>query len=125
MDSRNLAAIGQTLAAPNIWLCLMLAALAIALNVHAMLKKRAAKKMESAIQPLTPAAQQQADQDGIPPRADEQYLGRCPVVQVRRRDYDSGKVTEAIVISDGRRVIATGFGDPLPLSAEPRDLTGA
>lgn len=67
---------------------------------------------------------QQAN-DGIPPRDDEKYLGRCPVVQVRRRDYDTGKVTEAIVISDGRRVIATKFGEPLPLSAEPRDLPQA
>lgn len=126
MDNSNLAALWKTLADPNVWLCIMLAAVAIALNVHATTKRRAAKKMGPSIQPLASATLQQADHDGIPPRDDEKYLGRSRVVQVRRRDYDSGKVTEAIVVlENGRRVIATKYGEPLPLSAEPRDLTGA
>jgi hypothetical protein len=55
------------------------------------------------------------------PRHDEQWMGELRVVRIRRRDYTTGKVTEAVVIGeDGREKWATKHGEPLPLSAVPQ-----
>jgi hypothetical protein len=54
-------------------------------------------------------------------REDEQYLGNLKVVQINRRSYETGKPTEVVVIGeDGKRKIATKFGEALDLSSNPK-----